>query len=78
MHCVDVSFSCNDLWLAFQAYLGGSMNRIQETKIGACVDVTFACNDLGLACRVCLAGSRHQVQEPKLGALQCCGLLTLV
>ena len=35
VHCVDVSFACNDLGLAFQAYLGGSMLRIQETKIGA-------------------------------------------
>ena len=29
------AFACNDLGLAFQAYLGGSMLRIQETKIGA-------------------------------------------
>ena len=34
VHCVDVSFSCNDLGLAFQAYLSGSMLWIQETKIG--------------------------------------------
>ena len=29
------TFACNDLGLACQAYLGGSMLRIQEPKIGA-------------------------------------------
>ena len=28
-------FACNDFGLAYQAYLGGSMFRIQEPKIGA-------------------------------------------
>ena len=29
------TFACNDLGLACQAYLGGSMLRLQEPKIGA-------------------------------------------
>ena len=35
VHCVDVTFACNDLGLACRAYLGGSRLRIQEPKIGA-------------------------------------------
>ena len=35
VHCVDVTFACNVLGLACQAYLGGSMLWIQEPKIGA-------------------------------------------
>ena len=34
VHCVGVSFACNDLGLVFQACLDGSMLRIQDTKIG--------------------------------------------
>ena len=35
VHYVDVTFTCNDLGLACQAYLSDSRLRIQEAKFGA-------------------------------------------